>query len=221
MISCSAHDDGHPAHGHSPHGHGHSHAHGCSGHHAASWNPGKGTPAHCNSNAACCPRRVNGRRRRFNDDSCPVCSVMTALSAVLLISASPLATCAGHGAAPCSGHGVLHGNHCDCDPGFKRDASQLNCVASAPCSGHGVLHGNHCDCDPGFKRDASQLNCVASFSSEVAEIDPLHSSSESWISQLSTSGNTASQHIWSLLGAEDYQQPVSVEDVQNMMDMAM
>lgn len=77
-------------------------------------------------------------------------------------------------ADPCAPHGMRHGSHCDCDPGYRDDG--LSCVpradagivdASTPvgtdggpgapdtgavagCGPHGEDHGGHCHCDPGY-----------------------------------------------------------------------
>jgi hypothetical protein len=71
---------------------------------------------------------------------------------------------------PCAPHGELHGDHCDCDRGFRDEG--LRCVARADasptdasladagividaplpegCGPHGEQHGDHCHCDPGY-----------------------------------------------------------------------
>ena len=127
--------------------------------------------------------------------SCPVCSVMAVLSAVLLMASTPLVSC-----AECGGHGSLHGDHCDCDKGYQYGSSQLICELKE-CGGHGVLHGDHCDCEKGYGYGASKLVCVK----------------PSWTNRLGDVGHSARNHVWQLLG-QDPTSVLGVSEVQAMLD---
>lgn len=68
----------------------------------------------------------------------------------------------------CGGHGELHVDHCDCEPGYAPDPQDpLTCVATdqpqpEECGGHGHLHDGVCACDAGFVPDPQDpLKCVA------------------------------------------------------------
>lgn len=75
-------------------------------------------------------------------------------------------------ADPCAPHGESHGDHCDCDPGYREqgrmclptfpDAGPADAPASSfdagggadawelDCGPHGHAHADHCHCDAGF-----------------------------------------------------------------------
>lgn len=75
-------------------------------------------------------------------------------------------------ADPCAPHGESHGDHCDCDPGYREESmmcvprttpdagasdapflSDSGVTVDAPeagCGPNGTSHGSHCHCDSGY-----------------------------------------------------------------------
>lgn len=93
--------------------------------------------------------------------------------AALVLPVCLFAACEGGTAAdPCAPHGEAHGDHCDCDSGYRDegmrcvprtdagspDAASLPGTDAGPspdafelgCGPHGHAHGDHCHCDVGY-----------------------------------------------------------------------
>lgn len=124
-----------------------------------------------------------------------------ALASVLVLggcetSAQPTAD---GGADPCAPGGELHGDHCDCEPGYEeRERSCVPVLAAPdagapagdagpeedPCGPHGESHGDHCDCDPGYtERDgvcAPPPACVGP--EDALEPNDGHATASPWTS---------------------------------------
>ena len=104
---------------------------------------------------------------------------------------------------PCAPHGESHGDHCDCDPGYREDGMmciprtlpdagmedalfiddvRMTDAFALDCGPHGHAHGSHCHCETGYIEIAGRCvmprPCVGP--DDAAEPNDTHLTATDW-----------------------------------------